>query len=189
MKEFRKRSDGLVISEIEFRNTFPNISFPEIITNDIAKQYEHDLVNIKAAPIVNEFQVVKRDGVEFEDEVCVYKWLVTDLTSEEIAVIQENKNKAIENLISRKVQKRLDDFAHTRGYGDERGNGAIVSACSYALSNNPTRAAEAAYCISARDETWDAVFVIKAAVVGGTRSMPVSYEEIESELPTLTWPA
>lgn len=80
------------------------------------------------------------------------------------------------------VQIRLDAFAQSRGYDD------IVSACSYATSTHPRYGPEGRYCVSAREATWDAMFAVQAAVEAGTRPMPMSLADIESDLPALTWP-
>lgn len=80
------------------------------------------------------------------------------------------------------VAERLNLFAKTRGYDD------IVAACSYVNSSVTTYATEAQYCITARDDTWNALFSIITECENNVRPIPLSYEEIESELPTLTWP-
>lgn len=84
--------------------------------------------------------------------------------------------------IEPQVEERLDLFAKTRGYRD------IVAACSYINSGIQKYATEAAYCVSVRDNTWATVYSIFDDCESGARSIPNSYEEIESELPTLNWP-
>lgn len=81
------------------------------------------------------------------------------------------------------VQDRLDTFARTRGYD------SMLSACSYMASAVAQFSGEAAYCISARDDTWAACFQIQTDVMAGTRSMPTTVEEILAELPALVWPS
>jgi len=88
----------------------------------------------------------------------------------------------IKDEITAAVQARLDDFAQGRGYDN------IVSACSYATSQHHKYGPEGRYCVSAREQTWDALFAIEAEVVAGTRPMPTGYDDIESELPPLVWP-
>ncbi len=79
------------------------------------------------------------------------------------------------------AQKRLDDFARTRGYRD------IASACSYANSTDPQFNLEGNYCVTARDTTWRTLYTLVAAVEQGQRPMP-TFEEAMSELPELVWP-
>lgn len=80
------------------------------------------------------------------------------------------------------IQKRLDDFARTRGYD------GILSACTYATSAVPKFAAEGRYAVDARDATWSAAYAILAEVQAGDRPIPGSLSEIESDLPVLAWP-
>ena len=89
----------------------------------------------------------------------------------------------IGDAITERVQERLDAFARTRGYDN------IVSACSYATSTHPKYGPEGRYCVAVREQTWDTLFVIEADVIAGERPMPRCYEDIESELPVLAWPA
>lgn len=79
------------------------------------------------------------------------------------------------------IQARLDAFARTRNYD------GILSACSYVSSGVPAFAAEAAYCVAARDATWATGYEILAAVTGGQRAMP-TVEQVMAELPALEWP-
>lgn len=80
------------------------------------------------------------------------------------------------------VQKRLDDFAKTRGYA------SIVSACTYATSKNDQRRAEGQYCVDARDESWDICYAFEADVGKGLRPMPSDVAEVLAALPPLKWP-
>lgn len=88
----------------------------------------------------------------------------------------------VKNEVTAAVQARLDAFAQSRGYD------SIVSACSYATSQHSKYGPEGRYCVSAREQTWDALFAIEAEVIAGTRPMPTGYGDIESELPALVWP-
>jgi hypothetical protein len=81
------------------------------------------------------------------------------------------------------VQKRLDDFARTRGYD------GILSAATYAASTVPKFKAEGQYAVEARDATWVKLYQILAEVEAGTRPAPSGYADIEPDLPILEWPA
>lgn len=81
------------------------------------------------------------------------------------------------------VQERLDSFAKTRGYD------GIMSACTYATSTNARFAAEGQYCVEARDATWAKLYQILEEVQAGSRLTPNNYEELEAELPNLSWPS
>lgn len=80
-----------------------------------------------------------------------------------------------------RAQQRLDAFAQSRGYD------SIVSLCSYATSGNANFAAEGQRGVLLRDQTWQALIDIKAAVIAGDRAMPESWEAVEAELPELKW--
>jgi hypothetical protein len=81
------------------------------------------------------------------------------------------------------TQRRLDEFAQTRGYD------GILSAATYATSAVLNRAAEGKYAVEIRDHTWSALYEMLAAVQAGLRLMPSGYTDIEDDLPALTWPA
>ena len=80
-----------------------------------------------------------------------------------------------------RIQLRLDMFAQTRGYD------GILSACSYAISNNPVFHVEGQYCMDKRDETWTTAHTILNDVIAVNRPI-LTWEEIEAELPALEWP-
>jgi hypothetical protein len=78
------------------------------------------------------------------------------------------------------IQKRLDDFAHTRNYD------GILSACTYATSAVTAFAAEGLRCVQARDATWTAAYALLADVLAGRRAMP-TLSQVMAELPVLSW--
>lgn len=80
----------------------------------------------------------------------------------------------IQTAICTEVQGRLDDFARTLGYD------SLLSACAYATSANPAWQRDAQRCITARDETWAALFTAFT-----DDPPPASYTDIESRLPNL----
>lgn len=81
-----------------------------------------------------------------------------------------------------RTQKRLDDFARSRGYDN------ILSACTYATSTVPKFQKEGQYCVEARDATWAKLYEILAEVEAGTRPMPSGFADVEPLLPPLEWP-
>lgn len=78
------------------------------------------------------------------------------------------------------IQKRLDEFAQTRGYDN------IFTVCSYYGSKNEKFSAEAKRCIDLRDATWEKCYQILDDVNNGNREIP-TLEQVISELPVLTW--
>lgn len=80
------------------------------------------------------------------------------------------------------IQARLDAWARTRNYD------GILSACTYATSSVPQFAAEGTRAVLLRDQTWAVAYDILAAVLAGTRPMPMDLADIEGDLPALEWP-
>lgn len=78
------------------------------------------------------------------------------------------------------VQRRLDEFAQTRGYD------GIMSACTYATSTVERFRREGERAVMLRDATWAACYAILADVLAGERPVP-TLEEVLAELPPLTW--
>ena len=81
------------------------------------------------------------------------------------------------------AQKRLDDFAATRGYA------GILSAATYATSSVPKFAAEGQCCVDLRDQTWAALWQLLDNVQAGTEPMPATAADTEPYFPVLEWPA
>lgn len=105
--------------------------------------------------------------------------------AEEAAILAERDTKRLQilqNDIVERAQKRLDDFAKTRGYD------GILSLCSYVGSPTVKFATEGAYGVVIRDATWAKLHQILAEVTSGIRQPPANFEEIELELPVLLWP-
>lgn len=81
------------------------------------------------------------------------------------------------------IQRRLDDFARTRGYDD------MKSLVAYAGDSDPQFDKEGTYGKKARSDTWVASRSIQAQVQAGMRKLPTGIADIEADLPALVWPA
>lgn len=81
------------------------------------------------------------------------------------------------------TQARLDAFAKTRNYD------GILSASTYATSTMPKFAAEGQYAVTARDQTWSALYALMGEVQAGAVPIPESFADVEPLLPALEWPA
>ncbi len=86
-------------------------------------------------------------------------------------------------IFTEKIQNRLDEFARSEG----RFYDNMISACTYATSKHPVWSVEGQYCVEIRDATWNAAYTLMNTVLTGNRPIP-SWEELESELPSLEWP-
>lgn len=106
-------------------------------------------------------------------------WLYNGQTFTEPA--PETKSpKEIQDEIITATQQRLDDFARTRNYD------SILSACTYAASTNATFAAEGQRAVRLRDDTWQALYNILGQIATQGRVVN-SYDDIDGDLPALTW--
>lgn len=164
----------------ELRRDNPGTSFPAQPTLTSLAEWGVYPVTPTAMPAVDPLtqNVVEDTPTQLSDGTWAQVWEVRSATAQEIAQRQQ----AVKDRITEQVQGRLDSFARTRGYDD------IVSACSYATSQHPKYGPEGRYCVSAREDTWDVLFTIESEVIAGTRPMPMSYAEIEQDLPVLAWP-
>jgi hypothetical protein len=88
---------------------------------------------------------------------------------------------AIREVIVQTAASRLEAFAATRNYS------SVVSCVSYANSTNVQFQAEALRMIALRDQTWEALYAVLAAVERGDRPLPSGFEDVQGELPALTW--
>lgn len=97
---------------------------------------------------------------------------------------QAQAGERLKQKITTATQAALDAFARTRGYD------SILSACTYVTSTIPAFAAEGAYCVNLRDDTWAKIYLMLAEVQSGARAAPTSFEDIAHELPvsSAAWP-
>lgn len=112
------------------------------------------------------------------------EWDLADLAAREAAA-QAQAAQGLQDAIVDATQAMLDAFAETRNYS------GIMSACTYVSSTVPKFAAEGAYCVQLRDQTWAKLYEMLAEVQAGTRAIPSSFADIAPELPvsSAAWPA
>lgn len=79
------------------------------------------------------------------------------------------------------IQERLDAFARTRNYD------GILSACTYATSSVQKFSVEGQRAVDLRDQTWAAAYSILDEVLNGQREMPATLDDVEPDLPVLSW--
>lgn len=174
---------GDLQAENPFTNYNGNTDFVSIFPEtDTAIHNGYSLVEVTQAdqPSFNKAaQVCTLNATPtLESGVWTLGWTVSQMTPEQIAQYQEG----LKEQIVFSVQKRLDDFAKSRGYD------GILSACTYSNSPTPKFATEGQYCLTQRDATWAMLAQMLAEIEAGTRPLPSSYGDIESNLPTLVWP-
>jgi hypothetical protein len=158
----------------------PNVYFPNL-TNETLAPFNAANVVVTGSPLYDLFTQ------ELVDIGCSYNvttqrwetaWMIRSLNNDEMA----ERVAALTQSIVQRTQERLDTFARTCGYD------GILSACTYAASTITKFQTEGQYCVNARDATWNSLYTIMADVQAGNRAMPLSYEDVEPELPVLAWP-
>lgn len=179
----RVKDDGTTVypySLRDLRRDFKDVSFPASMPSALLQAFGvFDVVTI--TPTYSEAtQTVFGPTVVFNNELQRWEaqWGVRDKTPEEVVA----STPVFIDVIVALTQTRLDDFAKTRGYDD------IKSASDYAGCSVPKFDVEGRYCRDARAETWAKLYEILGQVESGARPMPASFEEIEPELPALSWP-
>lgn len=88
---------------------------------------------------------------------------------------------AVVILTKEKAQRKLDEFAQTRGYDD------MKSVCTYVDSQIPQYQQEASRAIYIRDLTWSNLYTYLNGILSGTTPLPSSCSDIEAVLPAMTW--
>lgn len=174
--------DTLAVTGIDaIRTAHPNMSIPDgadisdlgYARYERAPQPAHDPMTQG----VRQIDLMPMDGTYRQ------QWEIYDLPAEQIAANQAAAVQALVRSIIAATQQRLDDFARTRNYD------GILSACTYASSTVPKFAAEGQWAVNARDGTWAALYGIMGEVDTGMRPMPAGFDDVEPDLPELTWPA
>jgi hypothetical protein len=89
--ECRLRASGEIVSEAQFRLSFPNVSFPAVLTDAAINAFGADLVQPSAAPQTTMYQSAERNGVGQVNGQWVWAWTVRDWSAEEIAAYEAAK--------------------------------------------------------------------------------------------------
>lgn len=184
MTTYRNRETESVLTLAELREALPNVFVPEDAMPQYLDGLGYDVVKFipphGVAP--GPTQRAVRDGIELVNGQWQDKWVVVDLVGQELAERLAYMAAEVQAQVVTAVQVRLDDFARTRNYD------GILSVCTYATSAVPKFAAEGQAAVNLRDATWATLYGILAQVQAGTRAMPSSFADIETELPALSWP-
>ena len=132
--------------------------------------------------------------IRLEDGACIpfaldntdyrryLEWLEIEGNIPEPAQTPEEIVEEIQRNITTDVQNMLDTFARTRNYD------GILSACTYATSENIKFKTEGQYCVSLRDNIWAKLYEILSDIQTGKRPMPAGLSDLLPDLPVLTWP-
>lgn len=123
-------------------------------------------------------------------------WVIHSHTQEQITKNIEDARMQFKAMVIDCTQQRLDVFAATAGYDNVNSMSKYQNITDEEIATlDPSLAtmvtkfrAEARYLNLATAATWAKLYSIMFAVEAGNRAMPVSYEEVEAELPNLEWP-
>ena len=173
--------ENSVVTEVnELHEMFPTTSF----SKDGPDQdflTEMGLMLVDDDVIFNEENQKIEATAPYIDGQVVRTVSVIAKSAAEISEYQANKRAAKIAAFQAEAGRRLDNFAIARGYG------SIVSVCTYDTSSVPRYAADALRARMLRDQWWVVLNTIVADVLAGNRPEPNSFEDIEGELPALTW--
>lgn len=106
---------------------------------------------------------------------------IGELLPEGALLADPNSEQIFINQFKAEIQKRLDNFAQTRGYDN------TLSCCTYADSAIEKFAIEGQYMKQTRDQQWATGYQIIADVQAGNREVP-TLEQLFIELGPLEWP-
>lgn len=186
------------ITETQIRELFPNVSFPVPFVPPSGFAPVFPVPQPSYDPVVQvaaEGKPVLTEKGHYEQSWDLIIDRFTDYTDADgvfhskeeqeaaaIAADKAQKAEALTSSIVASTQSRLDAWAKTRNYD------GILSLCTYATSTVSKFAAEGQAGVNARDATWARLYQILDDIKQGLRPAPSGYDEIEPELPVLTWP-
>lgn len=145
--EIRNRESGAVTTISQFKASYPNTSFPKVITNDILDSYGYDpVLNGAAATVTAPYGVSTRDGVEQIDGQWFTKFVAgpvfTDIEGGETAAEQETAYRAgvdanVAVAVRAERNKKLVDTDWTQ-LADSNANATTWGTYRQALRDLPT---------------------------------------------------
>jgi len=126
--ELRNQSTGTVITDRQFRDSNPSVSFPRVLTSEILNEYGYDpILEGPQATVTAPYETSVRDGIEEVNGQWFTKYVVgptfTDTTDEDGVVTTAADNEAayrqrIDNEAAERVRidrnKRLADSDWTQ---------------------------------------------------------------------------
>ena len=179
MKVAKQINDTVVIDTIN--NLYPHISFaddgsdfPDFIVSEGLYHIDNAL---PFDPITQKLVTV----APYIDGTIARTVSIAALTTQEIAQMTIQKSGQVIDIYKATASQLLDEFAQSRGYDN------IISLTTYINDPNPDYVAEANRGIYLRSVWWTTLTAIMNDVLSGTRVLPASWEELQAELPELSW--
>jgi len=180
--EIRIRATGQLVSEREFRESYPNVSFPAALSAATLAEWGADPVLAAPAPATTTYQSALRDGA-VQDALgnWVQAWTVRDWSADEIAAYDAQHIASVQKATIDAIQDLLDSTAREHGYDDLRSAVTYIGSSVAKWNNEGLRAR------AWRDECWSKAQAIENAVRAGTRALP-TVAEVLAEMPAANWP-
>jgi hypothetical protein len=89
------KNTGQVISEKQFRNLFPNTSFPVYLSKELLNDFGADVILQGVQPIPTKYQIVYRDGYEQINNQWFTKYAIENMNAEAIKNADANQASAV----------------------------------------------------------------------------------------------
>lgn len=129
-------------------------------------------------------------------EETIETYEIPDPTPEEIAAAEAEAQQRIATDISNRTQQRLDQFAATRRYDSVDSMSKYKDITDTEIATLPVEdqvtvtryRSECRYLALAASQTWAVLERIYTEVMSGDRIAPTCYDDIEGDLPELSWP-
>jgi hypothetical protein len=118
-KKIRLRSDGNLLTEQEFRESFPDRMLPNMITPEVAAEYEADLIYETARPEHSSDFTSFVSGIEYVEEQWRWKWdvqprpaetLQLELASQRLATLTRIDND-VDQVYGKVMGNRASEYA------------------------------------------------------------------------------
>ena len=115
--ELRNRETGAVITDRQFRPSFPNTSFPKVLTPDLLSEYGYDpILEGQQAVTTHPYEISQRAGIEEVNGQWFTKYIVgpvfTDYVDEDGNTVTAAEQEAA-------YRQRIDEGA-AKGVRDDR---------------------------------------------------------------------
>lgn len=184
---------GLELSEAEIRSNNPStlFGFP-------FRSPEYPPLFSTPLPVVDSTTEVVVRGPNKKIDGNWYKtWVVKSIPVEQQQIEKARVAEEFKQMVVSNVQQRLDEFAQTANYDSVNSASKYQNISDEEIASLPVDLqghvtkfrAETRYLGLATAATWAKLYSMFDEVTAGQRALPTCYEDIESELPTLQWPA
>ena len=134
--ELRNRETGAVVTDRQFRDSFPNTSFPNVLTTELFNEYGYDpILEGPQAVTTPPYEISQRDGIEEVNGQWFTKYVVgpTFETPEDEAEYRQRIDNNAAKLIREERNKLLSETDWTQ-LGD-----APVNATPWAIYRQELR--------------------------------------------------